>query len=290
MPPSVGVLSKLGMGPSGTATELYEFIQGSDIRLTEELFESSGHVGSRSHPSERVRQNVRRPNGTLILHPNSVELDTLLPRILGGAEAADVFPLAETLPTFSCHLDKIARVFNYTTCKVARARFRGSQGAPLEVSMDVVGTEETVAAAGTFPALSLNVATGPYMFHDLVAQVSAVTYQFREFELLVDNFLDEERFLNSQIRTAIPETDRLVQWTLRYPYETHDLYALAVTGVACVATFTNGSRSIQFNSSKVSFPRLTPELEGKQEIFQPLVGIARKSGATLELITTNDSV
>lgn len=288
MSAAMGALAQFGMAASGNATELYELVSG-DIALQEELFNSAGITGSRSHPSERTRQNTRRVSGSITLNPNSVELDNLLPRILGGTESLDSFPLAETIPTFSCQVDRVTKVFSYSGCVVSRATFRASQGGPLELQLDIEGVDETVGAAGSFPSLSLS-QIGPYIFSDAAITVGGSSYSFRDIEITIDNAVDTERFFNSQTRASIPARDRVVQWTLNGPYgDNSALYSLAVAGVACVATFTNGNRSLSFNSTKVQFPRLSPTLQGKEEIFLPLVGIARRDNTTDEIQTTNDS-
>ncbi len=285
---SSGSKAQLGMAASGTtATERYEFLTES-VALAETFFNSDGIAGNRSRYSERTRQNTRAVSGSITLHPNSVELDVLLPRILGTAEVADSFTLAETLPTFSVIVDRVEKRFYYESCKVSRATFRASQGGPLELQLDIEGVDEAVSATA-FPALSIST-VGPYMFSDAVLSVAGSAYSFRDFELTIDNQLQGDRFLNSLTRTALPEGGRAVQWTLNAPYgDSTALYGLAAAGVACVATFTQGARSIIFSSDKVSFPRQGPTVPGKEEIMFPLVGMAGRYGSTLELVVTNDS-
>lgn len=288
MAPSIGWQVKLGMDPaSAVSTEQYE-VTLAGLRVEEELIDAAGLRGTRSHVSERVRQGIRSPGLTLTMQPNSVELDLLLPRILGGAESLDTFPLAETLPTFFVNLDLGQQRWHFNGCKVNRAVFSGETGRPLDLELDIEALDVTPSATA-FPTLAIS-AVGPYMFHDLVAQVNAMTKQFRSVRLTIDNSLDVGRHLNSQTRTAIPERDRIITWEFDGPYgDNSDLYGLAVAGVAALATFTNGTRSLQFSSTKVQFPRVPPVVNGREEIFLPLQGIARKDGATLELVTINDS-
>lgn len=286
-----GFAGQLGMdASSSTVTELYEFMSES-VRLVEEFHYPSGIVGSRSYPGERVRQGVSRVSGSITMQPNSVELDALLPRILGANESTDVFALASTVPAFYLVIDRVTKVFTYTGCKVARATFRATQGGALELVLDIEGLSESVGNSGTFPSLTLNTAVGPYMAFDISAMtIGGSTVLFREIEIVIDNMLETDRFLQSQTRVSLPEQDRMVTVTLSAPYgDSSAFYALSASGVAVVATFTNGNRSLSFSMAKVHFPRVSPVIEGKSEIFLPLSGRASKSGSTLELVVTNDS-
>lgn len=284
-----GYECQVGMdASSATSTEQYEVLDLPTLNLAEELVDTSGLRGERSHASERVRQGIRSPSVRLRLAPNSVELDALLPRILGAAEVADVFGLADSLPTFVLNVDLGQKRWPFTGCKINRATFSGSAGQPLELELEIEALDVTPTDTA-FPTLTIST-VGHYMFHDLTATVGGTEYKFRSFKLTLDNVLETGRHLNSQTRVSLPEKDRIVTWELDGPYgDNVALYGLAVAGVACVATFVNGNRSVQFSSTKVQFPRQAPTGAGFDEIFLPLTGIARKDGSTLELVVTNDS-
>lgn len=293
MAAAMGFETKLGMitevtpGTPLAPTEQYEVLV-TDLRMNEELLDAAGLRGTRSHVSERVRQGTRAPGFSITLQPNSVELDALLPRILGGSESLDSFPLAETLPSFTTKIEVVQTRLVFAGCKVARARFVSSQGSPLNLELDVEAMDLTTEGTA-FPALTINT-VGPYIHSDLAATVSATTYRFREVALAIDNGLKVDRFLNSQTRLSLPEQDRVITWTLDGPYgDNSALYGLAVAGVAVVGTWTLSNRSLAFSSTKVQFPRIPPRISGRDEIMLPLEGIARKDGSTNELTCTNDS-
>jgi len=288
---SYGVLGKIGIGASDPVDEIYEMLDGSDITMTEELVTPTGITGALDLPSERTRQGTRRVQGQLIMTPNAVELDAWLPRILGGTESADSFPLADTLSAWYATVEKTTKVFTYNGCVVASAQFQASVGQPLRMSINVLGIDEAVGNSGTFPSLTLNVSSGPFLLSDLVLTVSGTGYSFRDFTLDINNAPDPERIFNALTRASIPRADhRTIQWALSAPYgDTSALYGLSHTGVACIATFTNGNRSLVFNSPKVAFPRQTPPFAGKGEILLPLVGRAYKNGTSPCLATTCDS-
>jgi hypothetical protein len=119
--------------------------------------------------------------------------------------------------------------------------------------------------------------------------IGGVTYQIKECEIVIDNKLDGDRFLNSRTRTAIVAQDREVMVNFSLPWgDAVAAYNSGVGGVAVTVTFTNGTVSLAFSFVKVVFPRKSPTVPGKQEIMLPLQGVAKSSGATKELVVTLD--
>lgn len=273
------------------STEEYEFTN-PQLRMNEQLWEAAGFRGTREHDSARVRQNTRAPGFSVTLHPNSVELDTWLPRILGTAESSDAFALAENLNsfTFGANFDLVTKRFYFSGCKVNTATFKAVAGGALELTLDC---EALDCAASNTAFASLSISTvGPYMFSDSSSglSVGGNTYSFAEFGLKLDNKLDLGRFLNAQTRSALPEKDREITWSWKGPYaDNAATYALAAAGVGSIAAFTNGGYHLTFTSTKVGYPRELPEFNGEEELMLPLTGIARKDGSTLSLVVTNDS-
>lgn len=289
MAAAMGSQTQFGAGPTSTVAEKYELASGG-MTLTEDFFSSEGLTGTRSHTIERTRASLRRASGTLVLHPNSVELDTWLPRIVGGTESTNVFPLAETLPApWYWSEDHINKVWVFDGCVVDKCIFRGQQGGPMEMELQVIAADVTMNNAGTFPSLTINT-NSIYMYHDAVITVGGSPYGFRSFTLTIDNMLDKERFFNNIVIQGAPAKDRIVTVELDGPYgDNAALYNTGIAGVAVAATFTNGARSVLFSCVKVQFPRITPTLNGKEEIMLPLRGIAKMSSTTRELVITNVS-
>lgn len=273
---------------STTSTEEYEFTALTQ-RTNRQILDAAGTRGTRSHVSERVKQGTLAPGYTVTLNPNSVELDSLLPRIFGGTESVDSFPLAETLPTFVTNIDNGDSRFHYAGCVVNRATFSAEQGRLLELTLDVEGTTLTKSAT-SFPSLTIST-VAPYIFSEVVISVSSTNYSFKRWSLTIDNHLKVDRFYNSLTRASLTPMDRTITWEMDGPFgDNTALYALAAAGVACVATFTLGNRSVAFTSNKVTFPEELPVIPGRSdEITMPLRGVARKDGSTNELTCTNDS-
>jgi hypothetical protein len=279
----------MGMAASGTADTFFDFVS-ENLKLTQELPDLSGFRGLRGRPSERVREVARRVGGPIVFHPTPGDLVTLLPRILGAAAVGTTFAVAETIPSFIVTIDRVIKVPTYTGCYVNRATFRGSENSPMELTLDIIGTDESVGAAGSFPAISVSDATVPYVFSDLALVINSVTYACKTWELTVDNAL-EPQFFNSLTMTRANATDRIITVTTQLPYgDASAAYGLTQTGVACTATFTNGGVSCLFTTPAVSFPKDSPVVSNTRgEIFLNLTGVARRSGSTAELTITNDS-
>jgi len=286
--PAVGFAAKFAIGTADPVDQPLEFLSES-LRKTGTVLDTGGIRGTRSHDAARTRNGTYTVAGTVTLNPSPLELDDLLPWILGTNEAADVFALADLLQSRFIQFDRVTKVFKYAGVYVNRATFRASEGGFVELSLDLIGQTETVAAAGSFPSLTLNT-DPPYVFHDLAFTIGGTTYQSKEIEIVVDNRV-VSRFLNSQTATGVFAIDREVSVRFTLPYSTDEvaLYDTGATGAIVNATFTNGGVSCLFSMVNVQFPAEAPIVESKDEIVLALNGIARKSGATLELVVTSDS-
>lgn len=290
MAAALGTSSKLGIGTSSTVDKFIEILSES-VRLTRPILYNGGLVGSRSAPSERTREGPRSVQGGFSCTPSPVELDALLPYITGGTDSTDVFALEETLPAAYITVDRHAKVFTYDGCKVNTATFSASRGGGfLQLDTDWLGIDESVGNSGTFPAITVDLTTQPYVFTDSsgAITVGGSAYSVDQFSLSINNML-EAQFFNRLTASRINETGREVTWTLTVPYgDTTAIYGPSVAGVACVATFTNGTKSIIFSSSKVQFYKESPVVNGRGEIMMQLQGVARKDGSTKELVITSD--
>lgn len=292
MASALGVKSKLMIGATSTVDIPLEYT-GGGIKLQENFVDTGGIRGTVSHTSERVRRGTRMVTGNFTMTPNAVELDSLLPWILGTAESADAFALSDVNLSRYVSIDRETKVFVYDGCVVSSATFSASEGGPLTLSLSLMGIDETVNNTGTQPTFTLNVASGPFMMSDCVASVGGTGYAFQSFSLTIEN-MQEPKYFNSNTVSRFNKIDRTVTWALEFPYgDASAIYASAIAGVACVATFTNAAATglvLTFTSSKVQTPRESPNDGGREEIILPWVGVARREGSTLELTTTNDSV
>lgn len=291
MAASVGSQAKLGVGTTSTVDQPLEFLSES-LRATKTILDTAGIRGTRSHVSERTRGGPTTVSGSISMNPSPAELNDLLEYIMGGTPTVGTpagkttFPLGETLPAaFFISVDRIAKVFTYSLCKIVRATFRASEGSLLELSIDIEGGSETVGNAGTFPSLTLPT-DAPFVFHDAVLTMQAGTRAIKDFELVIENISDTTRFMNSQTRAEIPTIDRMVtlRCTTAYTSAETALYDQAIAGAAADLTLTNGNLSLQFSIPGVlQIPAVSPIVSSKGEILLAMEGVARMAGANREL-------
>lgn len=270
----VGVASKMTI--AGTAVEF----SSESLARNEVLIDTAGIIGSRFHPSERVVQGQSSFGGSITLPgPNHTEITALLPYILGSGSV-----LTETLTDFTTEVERGAQKFSYANCKIGSATFSATVGGPLSLSLNIQALSETMTTATIATALS--VSGGPYILSELTLTLGGTEYKTDTFQLTINHAL-EAKYFNSRTPTRLNETDCAVSWGLSVPWLSNSaLYGLAVGGVAAVATFNNGTNTIEFSSSKLQVPRQSPVNQGRGEIMLPLQGIARKSGSTLPLVVT----
>jgi len=284
----VGVFDRLGWDDDATtATKEFEFLEGSSIGLTQQFIDTNALRGTRSHGSERVREGTRRVDGTLLFAPNPIELVTLLPLCLGGSPSGTSYPLAEALPSSYFFGVRDGTVYQYNGVVVETATFSAQEGGPMTLSMSVVGKDE--AASGSMGSAAIDVTTQPFTLMDAVVSVGGSSREVSGFELTIQNVL-EVKYRNSLTPTQIVATDRIVTLSLPISLGTDSaLYGSAVGGVAATITLTNGTVSLAFSLAKVQAPK-EPLPFGQRGILDfPWRGVSRKSGSTLELVTTLDS-
>lgn len=289
---SMGHQSRLSLAAAGTAIASYtascEFVSET-LQKRATIVETAGLRGTRSRPAERTRDGAYTVGGTLMFHATPLLLDLLLPRILGAAEASDLFALAETLPEFDVLLDRVTQRFVYGGCKVHRAIFRGRAGGLLELQLDLLGKTET-ASSTPFPSIAAPT-DPPYVFHDGTLTLLGASRKMFDFTLTIDNAL-AARFTNSVAATDVSPTDRVIGFECQTPYTSDeaDLYGQTAAGAAAASlAFVNGGYSTTFSLAKLQLADMSPTVGGRGEIVLTLRGTARKSGSTPELQVTHDS-
>lgn len=300
---SMGHQTKLGTitestygTPPGAVTEPFVFVSES-INKRGVIVERSGLRGTRSRAADDTREGPYSVGGLLVLEPTPEDLAIWLPRILGGTPSGDTYALAETLPSFTLAIDRVAKVFTYAGCKVNRAVISGTQGGLLRLALDLVTQSESVGAADSFPSLSPSV-TQPYIFSDLALTLAATTREVRQFTLTIDNALVTDRFMNSLTIVSAPEGDRSIMLNTTHAWApaNTDLYAQALAGAAGTLQLTNAlggapptGYQTTFSFATLQTPDRSPSVAGRQELLLNLEMLARKVGSTAELEVTHDS-
>lgn len=291
-----GFATQLGLNSAGTIpvdTKL-DFVRlnyGAD----ENLIDGNAMRGTRSRSLERVRIGTRAVGGTIVFWPTPVELAYLLPWIMGagptGGGQTKTYSLASVLPTKSLSIDRVQFVQNSLGVVVNRATFRGRRGQPLEVELDLMGIDEALGNPGTFPSLTADTTSKIFVFHDAAVSINSTTYQLRDLDLVIDNRVDGERYLNSQTRTALYSMDRQVSFLTNIPWgDASGLYQLAGTdGFSFSTTWTFGNCALNFTMPKAFWMRKPIEIPGREELYYPMQGMGLATAADNELSCTLDS-
>lgn len=289
MADSVGVFNRLGYSVTGagTATTEFEFMEGTTLGLTEQFIDTNQIRGDLSHTSERVRRGNRRVDGTINMCPTPVELAVLLPLIYGASASGTSYPFGTATTLFDLYGVRDGTVYTYDEVGIESATFSASEGGPMQLSMTVVGKDET--QAGSMGAITIDVTTQPFVLMDAVVSVGGSAREVSAFEITIRNFL-EVKHRNSVTPTQIKKTDRLVTVNLPISLGTDSaLYGSALAGVAVTITLTNGAVSLAFSMTKVQAPKAPLPLGQRGILDFPWQGVARKDGSTRELTTTLDS-
>ena len=252
------------------------------------IVERDGLRGSRSRYATDARTGPYVVAGTIVTEPTPTDLETWLPLIFGGTLTGGAVALADTLPSFSLGVDRVAKRFRYTGCKVRRAVFAGSQGGLLRMSLDIVGQAESADAAA-WPAIAPDASQGPFIFSDAASglTLNATQREFCDFELVIDNGLVTNRFMNSLTVVNLPERDRHITLNTTHAFAAAnlDLYDQALAGAAgsLVLTSTQGSPSVlSFEFADLQVPAQPTGVDNRSELLLKLAMVARKTGSTLE--------
>lgn len=294
MPASIGTFGKFGIGAASPVTQRLQYANESLLR-EDEVIDGNGIRGTRSSDIEMVSDSIIRVRGPVNLIPTAVELAAVLEWIMGGTPTGTptvTYPLADTIPTKFVTIDRKAKVFTYTGVGVKKATFRAAKGTNLTLQLDLVGmTASAPANAGTFPNLTLDKTTKPWVFHQLILDVDGTAnVSCASFELSVDNMIDEERFFNSQTLTAVNALDRVVMFSTAVPYGDYTALHAAMNagsgGLSATAVFTCNGQVLTFSLPAVAIPWKDPETPGRVELMLPLAGRAYRSGTTDELSIT----
>lgn len=277
--------------PFDTSSKPIEIIS-STLKQTASLIQSDGIRGTRSRYGDRVKQGQKSVAGDLVLNPTPIELDTLLPYILGANESTDVFAVADTLPSFYVMLDRVQKLHTYAGLVVARAVFDFTANQLVRLTLSLVGTTETEANAGGFPSLTIDTGEA-YVMHQGVLSLHSSNREFNSARLTIDN-APLVLYRNNQEASAITPGDRVVTLDVELPYDSsnYDIYTSqeAGTWASGSLTLTNGNQSLLFSMNSLRSEPGTPDIQARgQELVMPLSFRAYMTGSTREIQITNDS-
>ncbi len=275
---TMGHATQLGLGPqhaTSLATRQFEF-QSCTLNRQQNLIRSHGIRGQRAPIGDFTQEGTSSVSGRIVLMPRPDDLDFLLPYILGGAEASDVFDLAETLPQLVATVDKDLMVETYRGIKVAQAILRSQQGQPLTLELHLEGqTKDNSAAAGTFPSIGSTLSEKlPYVHHHASWTFDGTDIPINDLVLTIDNGLELDHFNNSQSRVRLPEGEPSVTLAFTTPHSADfadHLREIAAAGVsAAQLSYDNGTDRLTVDFGRLQKPETPVDIRGKKSI-QPQV-------------------
>ncbi len=299
-----GAMARLYIEPGAaphtfdSSSESYEFLYET-MQKHGRIVGGTAIRGTRSSASERTRAGAYPVSGRIAMNVDTAMLDLWLPRILGGTETANSFPLAESLPSFGVLVNKVTQTFEYKDCVVGRAMFHGKagpgEGDPdlLELVMDIVAKDRVLGTSAPAVNISTSANTSPYVHSDAVFTFNAAARQVKEWWVLIDNHI-HTRWTNSLTAVLFCPADRTIAVRARLPYDTDtsNLLDQANAGAAGTIALTNaGSTGLTttFTFATLQVPAEDPIVRGKTEIDLFLNMIARTVTTTKELVIVNDS-
>jgi hypothetical protein len=295
-PPSMGFKSLLGMGPTSTIVEQYEF-KSESLASDRALVRNPGIRGSRSQVIERVRQGCLSPGGVIQFEPTLAEMRNFLPRIFGGAEVADsgyfAYAITDTLPYFWTSIWRVAGLYTYNSSVIDSATFHSSSGGPLDLSLAIEALTETIVNPGVFQSGLTIDAHAPLVHMDSTLTLNGSPVQVMDIEVHIDNMLKKDRFVNSITRTDLPPMGRVVTLKVTVPYtaDTLALYDTGMAGVTADVIWSVGGAGdgaagtdLHLLLQNVIFPaHKSPTVPGHDEITLTLTGQVYMTGGNNEI-------
>jgi hypothetical protein len=283
--------AQLGIGSSTPVGTRLDFAS-CGVVLAEQILDFNGLRGTRSRDISRTRVGPRRVHGPISFEsPTRTEWTALLPWLFGAAGSSGNYSLGDSLASQAQYVvvDRVEKVFTYNGCMPDTGAIRSSQNGPVSLDLQIIGIDETVGASGSFPALSIDTASAPFIHTDSAGAITigGTAYPVRTFSTEIRNFVDANRFFNSQILSANANAmDRQIAVSLEMPYkEANAVYGIGNSGVAIIVTYTNGAHSMTLTFANVAFGRDTPPTPSRDNEEMLVVhGVAYASGATKELV------
>ena len=277
----MGYLAALAMNPYANLAATTTFSSSSarlefidhDLHEEIDIIADDGLRGTRTRAVERLALGNVKISGSITLEPTPLELELLMPFILGTATNSGTYAVADTLPNLYLLADYVAKVATYTT-RVTKATFSSSPGKKLRLKLDLVGTVMTLGAAGTFasasiPAMDL---AAPYRMADLGTGVTinSIAYSLDKFELSIDNAI-QPTYMQGVTATDLEPTDRIVMLGFETKYTSTEVALQtdqrAGTGRAGSLAFVNpSSQTFSFTFANLVAPPKSTTVPGRQHL------------------------
>lgn len=277
---------KSRMTVGGTAVE---FLTHS-IKETREIAEDDGIRGSRSRVFERVAQGQISVAGQIEFEPTPLELEKLLPLLVGSSTSATV--LTDALADFNVVIDNGTKTDTFVG-RFSKGTLSGQSGQKIKLTVDFVGKSRTQGAGGSLSGTP-DITARPYMFFDLGSgiEIDGTSYLIDRFELVIDNMIDPT-YMIGQEATDLEPTDRTVSLGIQTKFNSAESalldLAMAAPDISDPLTaelvLTNGAKSATFTFGALVAKAESVVNQGKRtKLRLPLNYNCYRVGTNLEVV------
>lgn len=294
--PTVGFAAKMGVAKETTPGTAVTPTVGIEF-ISETLTAKYAHVqpdgirGHRGRDSENIAIGEIDVSGTIVMPLKTTLFQTFIPWILGGTTTLNVTALAESLPYFTVEIDRGAKVFTYSGCKVNKATIRSQRGnQPATIELEIVAMKVAVGNSGSGTSLTIALEQ-PYMHFQGVFTFAATARNVEGVVITIDNALNRDQYRNSQTRQLIPETDRIVTVEVDTPWTSDEADMLTLeleAGVGGTIVYTNAAGdALTWTFVCLQVPQMDPSVESREAPIPLRTNFtARRSAGSDEITAT----
>jgi hypothetical protein len=289
MPAARTVLAKLGIGTADPVSIPLNFAD-FDPGIRKQLRDTNATRGTFDKDGNRIVEARHVVTPRLRTEPTRAELQALLAWGLYGT------PTGGGTITYPLHNDVAERKLHFAPnagehwfidrCAVDTITLSASQGEPLVVDMDLLGTtyDDT---HDTFPVIALDLVTRPFSLAQLTWVIGGVTRKTSEFSMTVRHNLNRDRFFNSLTLTDLLQMNRQIVFAGNTPSgENPGFWDAGADGVTVSATFTNAAGDVlSIVAPDVRFEPVSPAFPQGGEGMVRMEGEAYRTSESTSPVT-----
>lgn len=249
-----------------------------------------------------IDQGVQMVGGSVVLEPGRAELNLLLPLILGALEGtsgdADTFKPSNALRPFRAQTKRGGIYTDFQDLYVNTATLSGGEGTSIRLELDLIGKTAVDLASGTF-GTNLAAATVPttaqrsVAFQEGALSIDSTAMPISKFTTTIDNKL-EASFYSSKTAQCIERNDsREIRYRFELPQNTttEPIWSQGFDFLDAVLSFIAGdSTEFSIDYTALHYENVLPLVPGPGKLGVNLEGLALASGATPEIVITNNPV
>ena len=258
-----------------------------------EILQDEGLRGLLDMSVERTRNGKEKVSGQVVFEMSPTMAASLIPSWGFTAAGGGVFTLAETVSSHYLMIAKGAKDFTFNNCIASKITIKSEAGRKVIATVDLEAESTTTSASGTLSAIGLTVPTDkPWSYSDLVCTAFSSARDIFDHEIVIDNKIDAERWVNAINRANMTSQGREIMFNITTPFSSSetDLIASALAGsTGSSSVYTNadaGTNVMTLAFGTIQFPKTIPTVGGKGEIKLGLNGRLLKTGSTKPLQIT----